>query len=278
MKNLNNKSDAATSSKTRRQDKKETNTKVNPVINFQIGLITALVAAFLIIELNTGITDQVYQPSDKDRTIVLESNMGAFTIVPNDPVQKNEPPVKKTPVKNIEPVKINDKLPPEVVDNKENIEPNSPTLDPTDTADVQPLKKDNVGNVGSKSNTAPANDSPGTAHLATVHEVPLFPGCSPRLDRTERIQCLNQKMARYVQRKFDTSLERDLGSDRIAITVQFTIGVDGYPTHILVKAPNKALQEEAKTVISKLPKMTPGKVDGAAVNVTYTLPIQYRLQ
>jgi protein TonB len=30
------------------------------------------------------------------------------------------------------------------------------------------------------------------------------------LDSKERISCLNEKMARYIQRKFDTGLARDI--------------------------------------------------------------------
>jgi protein TonB len=48
--------------------------------------------------------------------------------------------------------------------------------------------------------------------MLSVSEVPLFPGCSASLDSKERISCLNEKMARYIQRKFDTGLARDINS------------------------------------------------------------------
>jgi protein TonB len=44
------------------------NTKVNPIINFQIGLLGALAAAFFIMELSTGVP---YIPVDSSITVAL---------------------------------------------------------------------------------------------------------------------------------------------------------------------------------------------------------------
>jgi protein TonB len=65
--------------------------------------------------------------------------------------------------------------------------------------------------------------------------------------------------------------------DVVKIAVVFTIGTDGLPRDIQVKAPNKDLEEEALKVISNLPQMTPGKIDNMPVNVTYSLPIRFQV-
>lgn len=116
-------------------------------------------------------------------------------------------------------------------------------------------------------------------NLLTVSAVPLYPGCNARLDNEERIECLNEKMARFVQRHFDAGLASEVnGKDIVSITVVFTIGIDGNPKDIQVRAPNKKLEKEAYRVISKLPKMTPGKFGEVDVNTTYALPIKFRVQ
>ncbi|PPK96969.1 protein TonB [Nonlabens xylanidelens] len=274
MNTSNEKRDAATSQNTRREDKKAANTKVNPIVNFQIGLIAALVAAFLIIELTTEVPETtVYPPISVDMT-TDEPYLGSFTIIDNSP----KPVVKKTHKPKVETPKVDPNKPPKVVENdqpdvpeqdEDTKEPVENKLVDTDTSDAD---------AASSNNDAPASKPSGPTVIAALHEVPLFPGCSSRMDSKERVECLNKKMGRFIQRKFDTSLGNDLNENgMVKIAVQFTIGVDGLPKDILVKAPNKKLEEEAYKVISRLPKMTPGKIDNAAVNVTYALPIRFQI-
>jgi protein TonB len=165
---------------------------------------------------------------------------------------------------NKQPVIIDDEEPDPVQDPQPSTPVDEPTTSETSTA--QPTK-----------NTKPT--SPENYNMLSVSEVPLFPGCSEGLDSEERISCLNEKMARYIQRKFDTGLASAVeGKDLVTITVVFTIGVDGHPKDIQVRAPNAALEKEARRLISGLPAMKPGKHNGAAVNTTYALPIRFRIQ
>ncbi|WP_298950797.1 energy transducer TonB [uncultured Nonlabens sp.] len=270
----NEKRDAATSQNTRREDKKAANTKVNPIVNFQIGLIAALVAAFLIIELTTEVPLAVNPIATTISIEHGETNMDAVRIIPNNPpkpvVEKaQEPKVKIPKVDPNKPLKVIENDQPDVPEhNKEPVD--AMVSNPTET----PTAATKTG-----TNDTPVSKPSGPSIIAALHEVPLFPGCSSRMDSKERIECLNKKMGRFIQRKFDTSLGNDLNEDgMVKIAVQFTIGVDGLPKDILVKAPNKDLEEEAYNVISRLPKMTPGKIDNAAVNVTYALPIRFQLR
>ena len=136
---------------------------------------------------------------------------------------------------------------------------------------LQPLQ---LANLASPAATAPIN-----YNLRAVSAVPLYPGCNSSLNNNERIECLNEKMGKFVQRRFDTSLASELkGKEMVTITVVFTIGIDGLPKDIQVKAPSKSLENEAFKIISKLPRMTPGKYGDADVNTTYALPIRFRVQ
>lgn len=258
---------AATSQNTRRADKKAANTKVNPIINFQIGLIAALVATFLIMELTTAmpvkkllVAHTVAMPSE-------DINMGEVRIIPNEePKPEIKKPQPATP-------KVDPNKPPKVVDNHTS---DLPDLEKIPAATVQTSQV----NKSPTTTTSPTTDvvTPKNQVITSVHEVPLFPGCSAAMDREERVRCLNNKMARFIQRKFDTGLATTInGKDVVTIYVQFTIGVDGFPKDIVIKAPNKELEKEAFQVISKLPEMTPGKIDHLPVNVTYALPIRFQI-
>ena len=276
MNKLKEKSGAATPQLTRIDDKKSVNIRVNPLINFQIGLIAALVAAFLIMELSTA---KPIQETTKMVTVAkLEDQgfTGEFTPVPNE---KIKPVVKQKTTPKIELVKTDpNKAPvvvkndtPDIPDNK--MEPVSTTTTTTTTTTLASSETEVSKSIDGNGNK-PIKSQP----LITVHEVPLFPGCDVSMSREQRVKCLNEKMARFVQRKFDTSLGRSLNSkDVVKIAVVFTIGTDGLPRDIQVKAPNKDLEEEALKVISNLPQMTPGKIDNMPVNVTYSLPIRFQV-
>jgi protein TonB len=45
-----------------------------------------------------------------------------------------------------------------------------------------------------------------------------------------------------------------------------------------MRGPDKNLEAEAKRIIEKLPKMTPGKQRGRPVRVPFSIPITFKLQ
>ena len=61
---------------------------------------------------------------------------------------------------------------------------------------------------------------------------------------------------------------------------QFTVEKDGSISdiQILRSAGDETLDKEAKRVIKSMPKWSPGKQRGKAVRVSYTIPINFRLQ
>ncbi|MDR0729846.1 MAG: energy transducer TonB [Prevotellaceae bacterium] len=62
------------------------------------------------------------------------------------------------------------------------------------------------------------------------------------------------------------------------VTIQFTVGTDGYVTDIIVlKGVDALLDNEAVRVIAKMPKWIPGEQQGKAVAVRYVLPITFKL-
>ncbi|SCY39693.1 protein TonB [Nonlabens sp. Hel1_33_55] len=273
MRNLDSNVGAATPTGTSRADKKSASIKTNSTINFLIGLCAVLMFSFVVIELQTPKVEREFTKTFKDN-FVMETNMGEYRIEKADP--KPEPQKRIQEPKISEP-KVNKIKPPVVIDNNDPEPTTDP--DPTQEPSTDTTKDAIVVTSGDISNDIPVVNSNTPLNMLSVSEVPLYPGCSAKLDNEERISCFNEKMARYVQRRFDTSLANELnGKELVNITVLFTIGTDGLPQDIQVRAPNKKLETEAYRIISKLPKMTPGKFEGADVNTTYALPIKFRVQ
>ena len=114
--------------------------------------------------------------------------------------------------------------------------------------------------------------------FAIIENVPVFPGCDKGNNETKR-QCMSEKIAKFVQRKFNTELAGNLGlTGKQKISVIFKIDNYGNVTGVRAIAPHPRLEEEAIRVIYQLPKMKPGRQNGATVTVPYALPIIFMVQ
>lgn len=274
MKTTPEKTGAATPVETDRFDKKKVNTKVSPIINFQIGLIATLVLAFLIIEL-TSATTTVNMNSKKVRTMDLEPeelDQTTYLIVANQP-------------KKVQTAKVEQKV--EIIpdDIPEPVEP-----DPEPQSDPEPVTTpvDNNDSTVDDNKTTTTTDLPVkkpnttiTTGMFGLNEMPLFPGCKERYDNEERKECFNSRIHRFVNRNFNTDLANKLGLEpgsKIKIQIAFTIDTSGNPKDIKVRAPHPELEKEAYRVINKLPTIIPGKVQGESVNMLFSLPIIFNIQ
>ena len=114
--------------------------------------------------------------------------------------------------------------------------------------------------------------------FAVIENVPVFPGCE-RGSNADKRKCMSDKIAKFVQRKFNTDLAGDLGlSGRQRISVIFKIDKSGNVTGVRSRAPHPRLEKEAARVINMLPKMKPGRQRGKPVTVPYSLPITFQVQ
>ena len=113
--------------------------------------------------------------------------------------------------------------------------------------------------------------------FAVIENVPVFPGCKG--SNSKKKKCMSEKIAKFVQRRFNTDLAGDLGlSGRQRINVIFKIDKRGNVTSVRARAPHPRLEKEAVRVIKLLPKFEPGKQRGKAVIVPYSLPIIFQVQ
>ena len=113
--------------------------------------------------------------------------------------------------------------------------------------------------------------------FAIIEDVPLFPGCE-RVKKSERRKCFQEKIQRHINKNFRyPEIAQEMGVQG-RVYVQFVIDKDGSITGIRTRGPDKNLEKEANRIISRLPKMTPGKQRGRPVRVPFSIPINFRLQ
>lgn len=111
-----------------------------------------------------------------------------------------------------------------------------------------------------------------------VDRAPIYPGCNG--DNAELKACFSQKVSEYVYQNFnfDTTVNLTYLEGKHRVVALFIIDTDGEVFDVRVRAPHPGLERELKRVIKALPKMVPGEHDGKKVNVTYSLPIIFKME
>jgi len=109
----------------------------------------------------------------------------------------------------------------------------------------------------------------------TIEEVPIFPGCESAEDKRA---CFNEMMQKHIRKNFRyPELAQEMGIQG-RVNTQFLINNDGSIGAIQKRGPHDVLEKEAVRILSKLPKMTPGKQRGSAVKVSFAIPITFKLE
>ena len=109
-----------------------------------------------------------------------------------------------------------------------------------------------------------------------IEDAPVFPGCE-KLAKSKRRACFTEKIHKHVRKNFQyPEIAKDMGVQG-RVYVSFMIAENGAITNIRTRGPDKNLEKEARRIISKLPKMTPGKQRGRAVRVPFSIPITFKL-
>ena len=115
--------------------------------------------------------------------------------------------------------------------------------------------------------------------FAVIENVPIYPGCEGEKSNDAKKKCMSEKVAAFINKKFNTDLASDLGlNGRQRISVQFKIDKNGKVIDVRARAPHPRLEKEAVRVVESLPDMTPGKQRGKPVGVLYSLPIVFDIQ
>ena len=128
-------------------------------------------------------------------------------------------------------------------------------------------------NNSSQSNES--EDSDIDVPFAVIEEVPVFPGCENAADKRA---CFNEKMQEHIRVNFRyPEIAQEMGIQG-RVSVLFTIQKDGSIGNIRMRGPDRNLEVEAQRIISKLPRMLPGKQRGKAVRVPFSTQVTFKLQ
>lgn len=104
-----------------------------------------------------------------------------------------------------------------------------------------------------------------TYDLANVQQKPEFPGGE-------------KAMYEYMNKNIHYPPAAQEDGIEGTVVVQFTIGKDGTVTGAkAVRSPSELLSKEAVRMVMSMPKWTPGRNNGQAVKVNYTLPVRFKL-
>lgn len=157
---------------------------------------------------------------------------------------------------------------------KNNIKVDEVVLQTTETDESQAVKPIAIEKITEVTEEEEATED---IAFAIIEEPPVFPGCNGT--KSEKKDCFNTQITLLVQKNFRGNIAQDLGlaPGIKKIFVLFTIDKNGDITNIRIRAPHKSLEAEARRVIKLLPKMIPGKQRNKNVNVSYALPITFKV-
>lgn len=116
-------------------------------------------------------------------------------------------------------------------------------------------------------------------NFAVVESVPIFPGCEDASSNDEKKACFQKQMFGHVRDNFKfPEMARQMGIQG-KVYVNFVIEKNGSISNVeVVRGVDPLLDEEAARVIKQLPDMTPAKQRGKPVRMSFTMPINAKLQ
>ncbi|MFK8264911.1 energy transducer TonB [Capnocytophaga cynodegmi] len=109
-----------------------------------------------------------------------------------------------------------------------------------------------------------------------IEDKPMFENCKD-VAKDKQFDCFKQNLDKHVQKNFTYPQAAAEMGIQGRVNVHFRINKDGSITIIGVRGPDKMLEAEARRIIEKLPKLIPGKQRGKPTSVTFSYPINFKL-
>ncbi|NVN19694.1 TonB family protein [Muricauda sp. HICW] len=120
-------------------------------------------------------------------------------------------------------------------------------------------------------------DIPEEIPFVLIENAPIFPGCENEKTEKDKRECFQSQMLKHIRKNFRyPEMAQEMGLEG-RVSVVFTVQTDGSIENIRLRGPHESLETEAARIISKLPRLTPGKQRGTAVKVPYSIPITFKL-
>jgi TonB family protein len=115
----------------------------------------------------------------------------------------------------------------------------------------------------------------GGIPFTVVDEVPIFPGCE---DAADKKACFHEKIQAHIRKNFRYPEAAQEQGIQGRVSSIFTIDKEGNVVDIKMRGPDELLENETGRILAKLPQMQPGKHEGKAVKVPFSIPITFRLE
>jgi protein TonB len=241
-----------------KKGKQDANLRKTGYLRFQIGLILALVLVYLGLEATFYHTEKETPPIGEMETSSLEYYPELNVIRVEKPLEQLETPTKIADPKDFE-----------IVDDDAVTEVGTEFIEKTFEVSGQGVL--DPGDIITPSIEPEIEEVP----FFKIEEVPIFPGCENAKDKRA---CFNEMMQKHIVKNFRyPEIAQGMGIEG-KVFVFFKIDVDGAVSNIQLRGPAEVLKDEAERLISKLPRMIPGKQRGKAVRVPYSIPINFKLQ
>lgn len=117
--------------------------------------------------------------------------------------------------------------------------------------------------------------------FVSVENMPTLPGCESMPNKMQKDQCTQQKIFQHLAKvqKYPPMMKE--AGIQGTVFVTFVVDKDGKVTDVdILKGVSggSALDEEAKRMISSLPKFNPGSQRGKPVKIRYNLPVKFSLK
>nr|WP_299488351.1 energy transducer TonB [uncultured Allomuricauda sp.] len=226
--------------------------KKNSTLYFLIGLTAILLFAYVAIEWKTYYStfDDDFARLSPDEELIEVAPI-TFQTPPPPPPKIQAPPV-------IEIVPDDEEVIETVIESDE-IDQNTEIMDVEDVEFVAPPIEDEV-------------------IFIKVENPPIFPGCENEKTKEGKRSCFQEMMQKHIRKNFRyPEIAQEMGLQG-RVSIMFTIQKDGSIDNVRMRGPHETLEKEAARIISKLPKMTPGKQRGTPVKVPFSIPITFKLQ
>mgnify|MGYP000176746840 CR=1 FL=1 len=112
-------------------------------------------------------------------------------------------------------------------------------------------------------------------NIATVGNVPVFPGCQKFVTEEKMLLCGYEQIVKHIASTFKLPYQPRSSGITGTVTVKFIIEKNGRVSNItIVRGIDKLINDEAIRVIRKLPVFQPAKFLGKPVRMEYTMPVR----
>jgi len=229
-------------------------------IFFELGLIIALFATYLILESRSNPLSRIDTTSSStskfiDELVVPQTERREKLVAPKPP---------PSPVNQIMVVTDNTEL-------EHELEIETTEIDEDYKVDIVDYKPKKI--------EVEEEEEEEVYNFQVVESQAVYPGCENYKDKQSRYMCFQKSIMKHIKKNFKyPELAKEMGIQGRVI-VQFVIGKDGSISKVFVlRGIDKLLDEEAIRIVKKLPRMKPAEQRGRAVPVSFMLPITFKLQ